>query len=72
MNIWAPKGHQVIVTEKTKDNGYSTHSELVKKHLVVGLPYTVAYTVVGNWHTDVVLIEFPGIKFNSVNFEDYE
>jgi len=32
--------------------------------------YTVARTKVGSWHTDVYLVERPGIAFNSVDFDE--
>lgn len=72
MNIHAKKGSKVVVTEKTKNSGYSIDAERVAKHLEVGKPYTVDRTDVSGWRTDVYLEEVPGVSFNSVNFEDYD
>jgi hypothetical protein len=63
MNIYALKGHKVKCV--TLSAGYDYHKEIAKKHLEVGKEYTV-----DNWHTDVWLLEFPNVKFNSVLFED--
>lgn len=68
MNIWALKGHIVKVTEATVNNGYDFDSEKVKKNLEIEKHYTVKYTNVGQSSTQVVLQEFPDLKFNSVNF----
>jgi hypothetical protein len=68
MNIYALEGHKVRCTNLT--GGYDHHQETAKKHLAVGQEYTVEYTDVGSWHTDVYLKEFPDVNFNSVFFED--
>jgi hypothetical protein len=70
MNIWALNGHKVIVTEDTINNGYECDKINVLKYLTVGTVYTVDYTDVHGWNTDVYLIEFPGLSFNSSSFED--
>jgi hypothetical protein len=68
MNIRAHPGTKVKVTEQTAKNGYPGDQEAVKKWLEIGKVYTVAYTVVGQSHTSVVLQELPKRSFNSVNF----
>jgi hypothetical protein len=70
MNIHAKKGDIVFVTEKTINSGYDHDSDLAKKYLEIGKPYTVDHTEVDGWHTDVYLSEIPNIGFNSVNFVD--
>lgn len=67
MNIYAKKGDKVIFKYPTA--GHKHDHELVKKHLTLNELYTVNKTVVGEYHTDVYLEEFPNITFNSVNFE---
>lgn len=67
MNIHAKKGEKVIFKYPTA--GHKHDHELVKKHLSLNKFYTVDKTVVGEYHTDVYLEEFPNIVFNSVNFE---
>ena len=72
MNIYAKEGHEVIVTRESSKNGYSGDKEQVKKLLSKSKVYTVEGTEVGGGSTRVFLKEFPGIPFNSVNFEDVE
>lgn len=68
MNIYAEHGDKVICS--TFAAGYDYHKEVAAKYLKAGKEYTIEKTVVDNWHTDVYLQEFPGVKFNSVFFED--
>ena len=68
MNIYALEGHKV--TCSTLDAGYENNKEVATKHLTVGNVYTVDYTNVDSWHTDVYLKEFPDVAFNSIFFED--
>ncbi len=70
MNIYALPGHMVRCSTHTA--GYEYHQEIARKHLKLGAEYTVDHTVVGGWHTDVFLVEVPGVAFNSVFFEDVE
>ena len=50
--------------------GYHCDRIVAYQQLNVGHIYTVDKTVVDNWHTDVFLIEVPGISFNSVLFDE--
>ncbi len=68
MNIYAKSGEKVVFSSPT--NGYLCHQELARKHLAVGRIYTVDYTEVEAFHTDVFLLECPGVAFNSVLFDD--
>lgn len=68
MNIYARNGHKVIFANPTA--GYKDDQRIAKQHLTVGHSYTIDYTDVGSWHTDVYLLEFPNRAFNSVMFED--
>jgi putative FmdB family regulatory protein len=70
MNIHSEPGS--LVRFAHPNNGYKSESDLAKKHLTLNEIYTVQYTVVHNWSTDVRLLEVPDITFNSVCFEDYE
>ncbi len=70
MNIYTLSGKKVRCVNLS--GGYNYHQELAKKHLVVGEEYTVDYTDVGSWHTDVFLTEFPDVAFNSVFFENVD
>jgi hypothetical protein len=66
MNIYAKKGEKVKCV--TLSGGYSYHEEIAIKHLEIEKEYTVQETHVYDWHTDVLLEEFPNVKFNSVFF----
>lgn len=68
MNIYANSGHKVVA--KHLDWGYEPDKEQAHKYLEQDAIYTVSYTEVSSWHTDVYLEEIPGVKFNSVHFED--
>ncbi len=68
MNIHAKNGDKVIVSSLTA--GYESDQKVAEKHLLIGEVYTVESTQVHSWHTDVYLLEIPGVKFNSVFFED--
>lgn len=68
MNIYALEGHKVRCI--TFSAGYDYDKEMAKKHLELNKEYTVDYTSVDGYSTDVHLKEFPNIKFNSVFFED--
>lgn len=39
-----------------------------RMYLVTGVPYTVSNVQIKSWHTKIELEEFPGLKFNHVNF----
>lgn len=68
MNIYALKNHKVKCT--TLSAGYDYHKKIAETYLEIGKEYVVEKTIVDSFHTDVFLQEFPGIKFNSVFFED--
>ncbi len=70
MDIYAKKGHKIIFSSPTA--GYPNHQETAAKYLTVDNVYTVDYTDVGGWHTDVYIKEVPGVAFNSVMFDDKE
>jgi len=68
MEPYTPSGEKVTVTEDSINYGYDSDKEKANKLLKVGGIYTIDYTEVGGWHTDVYLKEFPGVYFNSVHF----
>jgi hypothetical protein len=68
MNINADKGTKVVFANPNA--GYPYHQEKAKKYLEVGKTYIIDHTVVGRWHTDVFLEEFPDVAFNSVMFDN--
>jgi hypothetical protein len=72
MNIYALRGHRVMVTEESAGKGYEFQRDLVKKHLKIGKIYLVEKTIVNGWNSQVFLQGFPYITFNTVNFVDAE
>lgn len=71
MDIYAKKGHRVIVSKQTAHNGYDTQKENVEKHLEIGKIYNIESTSVSQSSTSIVLKQFPDKNWNSVNFIDY-
>lgn len=72
MDIYAEEGTKVTVTEDSIKNGYDHVEEHARKHLEVGTTYTIDYTVVDGWNTDVFIKEKPDERFNRVSFEDLD
>jgi hypothetical protein len=67
MDIYSKPGTKVVYDSATA--GYPFDQEKIKKHgLILGGIYTVNFTVVHSSSTDVYLVEFPGVYFNSVCF----
>lgn len=58
-----------FATYRYPENGYPRDQKTVKAHLKLGRTYAVDREEVGNFHTDVFLMAFPGIAFNSVMFD---
>ena len=67
MDIYSPHGTKVIFA--FPDNGYEPDIKRAKEYLAVGFEYTVDSTIVHGSYTDVILKEFPNVKFNSVQFK---
>lgn len=70
MNIYANPGDLVVFAYP--DAGYEHHQKTARIYLKPGQIYTVGRTEVGDWHTDIRLVEFKDIFFNSCHFEDYK
>lgn len=70
MNIYAKEGHKVVA--ENLNSGYLGDAKRAQKHLVEGKVYTVKYTIVDSWSTEVCLKEFPNVLFNSIHFKDVE
>lgn len=75
MNIYALPGHKVKVTAETIQNGTDWDREQALKYLTVEQVYTVDFTLVSNYHTDVFLKEFPdnldlqNARLNRISFD---
>jgi hypothetical protein len=73
MNIFAVEGHKVkVATNELGEiiNGYDYDKTKVKENLSVDKEYTVLYTVIGRYKTQVKLKEVPKVFFNSVSLVD--
>lgn len=66
MDIYSPRGTKVRFTG---NGGFDSENQRANDILDKGAIYTVDYTDVGGWRTEVYLIEVPGDSFNSVLFE---
>jgi hypothetical protein len=66
-HTWFPSGRVVF---SKPNSGYDGDQELAAKHLNVGVTYIVARESIGESHSSVQLVEYPGIWFNTVLFED--
>lgn len=69
MNIYAEPGTKV--TYDKLDAGYEQDQRHARVYLNPGEQYTVDYTIVHSWSSEVYLKEIPGhISFNTVMFSD--
>ena len=67
MDVYSTYGTKVMFD--MPEAGYPYDQEKLKENgLIVGKIYTIDKTEVSSSYTDVYLVGFPGIKFNSVNF----
>lgn len=69
LDIWSPPGTKVtpIYFNGQLVNGYLYDKEKIKQYLPEGSVWTIDSIDIGNWSSDVYLVEFPGIAFNSVS-----
>ncbi len=58
-----------LVRFKYPENGYPSQIDQAQRFLEENKVYTVDFVEIYDWHTDIVLREFPGESFNSVMFE---
>ncbi len=69
MNIYAKLGDKVMLSYP--EAGWPLDQKMLTEcGLVKGGVYTVYHTDVFSSSTDVYLLEFPKVRFNSVNFSD--
>jgi len=62
------EGDKVVYANPS--HGLSGHQEDCTRHLEAGRTYTITRVDMYDWHTDIFLEGFPGIKFNSVMFTE--
>ena len=70
MNIYALEDEEVIFIQS--DCYFETQRNAAERYLEIGKRYTVDHTEVNSFYTDVYLKEFPGVAFNSVQFESVQ
>jgi hypothetical protein len=68
MEIYAKENDKIVY--KNINSGHEHDQKEANKYLIAGNIYTVDYTHVESFHTDVYIKEVPNISFNSVMFED--
>ena len=67
MNIFNFKPREVVCVRNDRNViGDKEHNHLLK----IGKVYNVEDIDIHSWHTDVYLVEFPGVPFSSVLFEE--
>lgn len=71
MDIYAKPGSLVRFRSLNPESVSYAGTNDPKWFLKLNEVYTVRYTVVYDWHTEVILEEYPELRFNSVHFEDY-
>jgi len=64
---WWPKLSTIRATNL--ENGWPHDRELAKKHLTLGALYTVARSETWPDSSEVELVQIPGVRFNTVHFE---
>lgn len=69
MDIHAEPGTKV---KFTGENGYDNDRHIAFSHMDVGEVFTVKNIYVGSWVSYVEFEELPGIRFNTVMFEEVE
>lgn len=66
------KGAKVRFTEASDEQVNWSGNDDPRKVLELGGEYIIEKADVYPWHTDVTLKEFPGLRFNSVHFEEID
>jgi hypothetical protein len=69
MNIYSQHGDKVVYNNF--NDGGAWDQGVAKQFLEPNQVYTVDYTEVHSFSTDVYLVEVPNIRFNSVVFSDH-
>ena len=72
-DIWDEEQRPIVFAYP--DAGMQGDQQKAATYLTVGETYDFDWAIVSGWSTEVRLIQFPGIGFNSVHFcemEDYE
>ena len=70
MSLETKPGAKITVTSQSIHNGTEENKGDAALYLKPKRQYTLKKIVVHDWHTDVWISEIPGVKFNSVQFEN--
>lgn len=68
LDIFNSTPRVVVCTQAKEEDYYFPNASKLKE----GEKYHLSRLEVFSWHTDVYLKEFPGCRFNSVQFEEVE
>ena len=68
MNIWTPAGS--LVKFANPNSGTKGSQETAAEYLKVGTTYVIEKIVLYESHTEVYLLTFSNIPFNSVHFDN--
>jgi len=69
MNIHAQEDDKIVFSNP--NNGKAHHQAVAANYLTTGAIYTVRLTIVESFITWVIIKNVPGVRFNSVLFDDY-
>ena len=70
MSLETKPGVKLLVTSESIKNGTDDDKVNADLYLRPKRKYTLKKIVVHDWHTDIWVEEIPGVKFNSVQFEN--
>ena len=70
MDIKTPIGKKITTSVESLRNGTEEDQGNAILYLKPKRLYTLKKIIVHDWHTDVWIDEVPGVKFNSVQFEN--
>lgn len=70
MDLKTKPGAKIVVTSESIRNGTEEDKANASLYLKPKKRFTLRKIQVHDWHTDVWVEEIPGVKFNSVQFEN--
>lgn len=70
MDINTPIGKKITTSVQSLKNGSEQEQSYAILYLKPKRQYTLKKIVKYDWHTDIWIAEVPGVKFNSVQFEN--
>ena len=68
MNIYDNTPREILCISNSSNDFFDCDRN--SPMLEIGTTYNLVCVIIHSWHTEIELEEFPGIKFNSVYFEE--